>query len=30
LFSKPDVIEFIDYLNGEEGESINMESVEYQ
>jgi len=29
LVSKPDVIEFIDYLNGEEGESINMESVEY-
>ena len=29
LVSKPDVIEFIDYLNGEEGESINMESVDY-
>lgn len=27
LVSKPDVIEFIDYLSGEEGESINMESV---
>ncbi|MFI5131668.1 MAG: potassium channel family protein [Chitinophagales bacterium] len=25
LVSKPDVIEFIDYLSGEEGESINME-----
>ena len=30
LVSKPDVIEFIDYLSGEEGESINMESVPYQ
>lgn len=30
LVSKPDVIEFIDYLSGEEGESINMESVDYQ
>ncbi len=29
LVSKPDVIEFIDYLSGEEGESINMESVLY-
>jgi len=29
LVSKPDVIEFIDYLSGEEGESINMESVDY-
>jgi voltage-gated potassium channel len=29
LVSKPDVIEFIDYLSGEEGESINMESVAY-
>ncbi len=29
LVSKPDVIEFIDYLSGEEGESINMESVSY-
>ena len=29
LVSKPDVIEFIDYLSGEEGESINMESVPY-
>lgn len=29
LVSKPDVIEFIDYLSGEEGESINMESVGY-
>ncbi|MEO6315317.1 MAG: potassium channel protein [Chitinophagaceae bacterium] len=27
LVTKPDVIEFIDYLSGEEGESINMESV---
>ena len=30
LVSKPDVIEFIDYLSGEEGESINMESVDYK
>jgi len=29
LVSKPDVVEFIDYLSSEEGESINMESVEY-
>lgn len=29
LVSKPDVVEFIDYLNGEEGESINIESVDY-
>ena len=29
LISKPDVIEFIDYLSGEEGESISMESVGY-
>jgi voltage-gated potassium channel len=29
LVTKPDVIEFIDYLSGEEGESINMESVPY-
>lgn len=30
LVSKPDVIEFIDYLSGEEGEAINMESVPYE
>jgi voltage-gated potassium channel len=30
LVSKPDVVEFIDYLSSEEGESINMESVEYR
>lgn len=30
LVSKPDVIEFIDYLSGEEGESIHMESIDYQ
>ncbi|HYF29847.1 MAG TPA: potassium channel protein [Chitinophagaceae bacterium] len=30
LISKPDVIEFIDYLSGEEGESISMESVRYE
>ncbi|MFN8291684.1 MAG: potassium channel protein [Chitinophagaceae bacterium] len=29
LVTKPDVIEFIDYLSGEEGESINVESVTY-
>lgn len=29
LVSKPDVIEFIDYLSGEEGESIYIESVSY-
>ena len=29
LVSKPDVIEFIDFLSGEEGESINMESVSF-
>ena len=30
LISKPDVIEFIDYLSGEEGQSISMESVGYE
>lgn len=29
LVTKPDVIEFIDFLSGEEGESIHMESVGY-
>lgn len=29
LVSKPDVIEFLDYLSGEEGESINIESVPF-
>lgn len=29
LVSKPDVIEFIDYLSGEEGEAIHIESVAY-
>jgi voltage-gated potassium channel len=29
LVSKPDVIEFIDYLSGAEGESIHIESVAY-
>jgi voltage-gated potassium channel len=29
LVTKPDVIEFIDYLSGDEGESINVESVPY-
>jgi len=30
LVSKPDVIEFIDYLSGEEGEAIHIESVAYE
>ncbi|MFM2388375.1 MAG: hypothetical protein RL660_3132 [Bacteroidota bacterium] len=30
LVSKPDVLEFIDYLSGSEGESINVESVAYE
>ena len=30
LVSKPDVIEFIDYLSGEEGEGIHIESVDYR
>jgi voltage-gated potassium channel len=30
LVSKPDVIEFIDYLSGAEGESIHIESVSYE
>ena len=30
LISKPDVIEFIDYLSGEEGEAIHIESVRYE
>lgn len=30
LVSKPDVIEFIDYLSGEEGEAIHIESVSYE
>lgn len=29
LVSKPDVVEFIDYLSGEEGEAIHVESVAY-
>ena len=29
LVSKPDVVEFIDYLSGEEGEAIHVESVNY-
>lgn len=29
LVTKPDVIEFIDFLSGEEGEAIHMESVAY-
>ena len=29
LVSKPDVVEFIDFLSGEEGQSIHMESVAY-
>ena len=30
LVSKPDVIEFIDFLSGEAGESINIESISYE
>lgn len=30
LVTKPDVVEFIDYISGEEGESINVESVMYE
>ena len=30
LISKPDVIEFIDYLSGEEGESIHIESLSFE
>ena len=30
LVTKPDVIEFIDYLSGEEGESIHLEAVGYE
>jgi voltage-gated potassium channel len=30
LVTKPDVIEFIDYLSGEEGDSINLESIEFE
>lgn len=30
LVSKPDVIEFIDYLSGEEGDSIHLESIGYE
>jgi voltage-gated potassium channel len=29
LISKPDIIEFIDYLSGEDGASIHMEAVHY-
>ncbi|HEX5655154.1 MAG TPA: potassium channel protein [Chitinophagaceae bacterium] len=30
LISKPDVVEFIDFLSGEEGQSVNIESVSYE
>lgn len=30
LVTKPDVIEFIDYLSGEEGEAIHLEAVAYE
>ncbi|MFM7838383.1 MAG: TrkA C-terminal domain-containing protein, partial [Chitinophagaceae bacterium] len=30
LVSKPDVIEFIDFLSGEEGEAIHIESVAFE
>jgi voltage-gated potassium channel len=29
LVTKPDIIEFIDYLSGEEGDSINLESINF-
>jgi voltage-gated potassium channel len=29
LVSRPDVVEFIDYISGEQGDSINIESVAY-
>lgn len=29
LVTKPDIVEFIDYLSGEEGDSINLESIDY-
>lgn len=30
LISKPDVVEFIDFLSGEEGQTVNIESVAYE
>ncbi len=30
LISKPDVVEFIDFLSGEEGESVNIDSVSFE
>ena len=30
LVSKPDVVEFMDFLSSEDGESVNMESVPYE
>lgn len=30
LISKPDVIEFIDFISGEEGQSVNIESIAYE
>jgi len=30
LISKPDVIEFIDFISGEEGQSIHMESISFE
>lgn len=30
LVSKPDIVEFIDFLSGEQGHSIHMESVSYE
>ena len=30
LVTKPDIIEFIDYLSGEEGEGIHLEALDYQ
>lgn len=30
LVSKPDIVEFIDFLSGDEGQTINIESVSYE
>jgi voltage-gated potassium channel len=30
LISKPDVVEFIDFISGEEGQSIHMESISFE
>jgi voltage-gated potassium channel len=30
LVTKPDIVEFMDYLSGEEGNAINLESIDYE